>query len=118
MKKLTIIGCIVGLITASLLFWNHKGNPTSAPIIEAHTYMIAPDVFFAGLQHLVAPKTGESPQQLLVRYFKQQNVHLEGTNDVGIFAQEGADTGRLQVRVSAADREKVERLIVQIAEAK
>ena len=119
MKKLTIIGCIVGLvITGSLLFWSHKSNPSSAPIVEAHTYMIAPDVFFAGLRHLVAPKTGESPQQLLVRYFQQQNVQLEGTNDVEVFAQAGTGTGHLQVRFAAADREKVERLIAQIPEAK
>ena len=80
--------------------------------------MIAPDAFFAGLQKLIVPKAAESRQQLLVRYFQQQNIHLEGTNAVGIFVQEGTGTGRLQVCVPATDQERVERLVVQIARAR
>ena len=119
MKKLTLILCVVGLVLiASVLFWRHEGDSGGAPITEAHTYMIAPNEFFAGLQHLIVPKTGESHLELLARYFQQQKIHLEGTNAVGFFPQEATGTGRLQVRVTAADREKVERLIVSIAQAK
>jgi RNA polymerase sigma factor (sigma-70 family) len=101
------------------LLQKQQAPPT--PITDAHTYMIAPDVFFAGLQQLITPKVGESHQQLLIRYLKQQDIYLEDTNAVGIYLQEGTGatgTGRLQVRVTESDREKVERLIVQIAKAK
>jgi hypothetical protein len=119
MKKFGIIGLIVCLaIIAALFSCHHKRHSSITPITEAHVYMIVPDVFFAGLQHLITPKVGESRQQLLIRYFKQQGIYLEDTNAVEIFVQEGTETGRLQVHVTSTDQDKVERLIVQIAKAK
>ena len=120
MKKFTIIGFIVCLaIIVALFFWHHERHPSIAPITEAYVCDIVPDVFFAGLQNLIAPKVGESHQQLLTRYFKQQGIYLEDTtNAVGIYVQKTTGTSVVQVYVTSTDRDKVERLIVQICKAK
>jgi hypothetical protein len=116
MKKFTLIGFTGGLvIIAALLFWHYKRHSN---ITETHVYMIAPDVFFAGLEHLITPKNGESHQQLLTRYFKQQNIYLEDKNAVGVYLNETTGIGHLQVHILASDQEKVEQLITDISKAR
>ena len=116
MKKVTIIGFVlVLLVIAGLLFWHHKQHSSVAPIMEQRIYTITPDTFFASLQHLIAPKDGESHQQLLLRYFKQHGIDID-TKPAALFADEVHS--RLFVRVTKSDQNKVEQLVMEIISSK
>ena len=124
---LTAITISIGFVVASI------GGTASVGIVDAtisgstnqsadvgsemstRTYTIAPDTFFRSLKQQIAPKDGESDIKLLRRYF--QDHHIDFTKPkTALFLDD--KLGKLFVRVTPADQDEVERLIVQIANTK
>jgi hypothetical protein len=106
-------------LAASLVFGlTAIAEPTNsqsqvAPQLSTRIFKITPDAFFSSLKHRIAPKDGESNQQLILCFFKQQHIDLE-KDKAAIFLNE--KKGLLLVRATEEDLDKIERLVAEIAD--
>ena len=113
----TLIQLVVGLALISLLTagcgggkgeaGSGQGQPES---LFSCSYKISPGNFVRNLKALTAPAAGESNQQLLLRFFKENNVAIEPPAAV-LLDEMG---NRLLVRVPETEKEKVEALVGKI----
>jgi beta-galactosidase beta subunit len=92
---------------------NHPTDTTTG--MSTRSYKITPDAFYSSLKHQIVPKDGESDIQLLRRYFQEHHIDLVSPK-AAVFLNE--KLGQLFVRVTPSDQNKVERLVVQIANTK
>jgi hypothetical protein len=119
MKKFTIIGFIVAFVIAGVFLWLHfKHTREVAPQMSLRSYKIEPDIFYSSLRHQFAPKEGESDILLLRRFFTGHNIDLSKPNAEILMIKHKDETDWLLVHVTPEDQDKVERLVVQIANSK
>jgi hypothetical protein len=85
------------------------------PKMSMRSYKITPDTFYSSLKRKIVPKDGESDIKLLQRYFQEHHIDLTKPK-AAVFLNE--KLGKLFVRVTPADQDKVERLVVRIANTK
>ncbi|MEI8291611.1 MAG: hypothetical protein WCH99_19255 [Verrucomicrobiota bacterium] len=110
MKKLYTL--IIGLCLAltSLGGTTNATTTASGEPLLMRTYKISADTFVRNLKQLAPSKSGESNQDLLVRFFKDK--HIETEKPAAVFLDEKRD--RLHVRMTKADQDKVELLIQEV----
>ena len=104
----------VGIVDASI------GGSTNQPAdigpkMSSRSYKITPDTFYGSLKHQIVPKDGESDIQLLRRYFQEHHIDLANPK-AAVFLNE--KLGRLFVRVTPSDQDKVEQLVIHIINSK
>jgi len=75
-----------------------------API---RVYHVSGEKFIPHLKQLVTPKTGESDQDLLLRYFKEQHIKMQKPAMVYLIL----DADILVVHAPGADQAKIESLL-------
>ena len=92
---------------------NETTTASGEPLLS-RSYKISADTFVRNLKQLAPPKSGESNQDLLTRFFKDK--HIEIQKPAAVFLDEKKD--RLLVRMTKADQDKVELLIQMIVNTK
>ena len=94
---------------------DQAGAGTNQPEhLFTRSYKIATATFVGNLKNLAAPKAGESNQQLLIRYFKENNVVIEPPAAL-LLDEQG---NRLLVRASETDKDKIQALFDKIQNGK
>ena len=89
-----------------LFVFNNPGEP-----LQTRMYMIKPESFVRNLKQLAPPKSGESNQDLLVRYFKENGIDTQKPRKVVL----GEKNDWVFVRaVKREQDEKIEELISKI----
>ena len=114
MKALLTIIVGFGLVLTSL------GDPaeetTPAPQLYTRTYNLNPETFVRNLKQLAPPKSEESNQALLARFLKENNVEMGKQRHTSVFWDE--NKGKLRVRATKVEMDKIEILIHQIVNTK
>ena len=104
----------VGIVDASIS--GSTNQPADiGPKMSTRSYKITPDTFYSSLKRQIVPKDGESDIKLLRRFFQEHHIDLANPK-AAVFLNE--KLGQLFVRVTPADQDKVEQLVVQIVNSK
>jgi hypothetical protein len=111
MKKFIAFVFVLGIAFMSFADSTNVTAQSSAEHLISRYYKIddAPS-FFNNLKELESPKQAESNQDLVIRFFKDNNIKLE--KPAAVFWNEGKN--RLYVRVTESDQNKVEALVEKI----
>lgn len=116
MKKLLTVALSLGLLLSGAVGCK-KNKPEAADTSEAQgiplfsqSYPADPATFVPNLKRLAAPRGGESNQNLLARFFKENNIAIDPP--AAVFLDEGGK--RLLVRAPQSDKEKVQALVERI----
>jgi|ERR1035437_617676 hypothetical protein len=104
----------VGIVDASIGSSTNQSADID-PKLSTRTYGITPDTFYSSLKHQIAPKDGESDIKLLRRYFQEHHIDLSSPK-TQVFVSE--KLGKLFVKVTPADQDKVEQLVIHIINSK
>ena len=104
----------VGIVDASI---GGSTNQTSDAGVKmsTRTYGITPQTFYQALRGLITPKEGESDIKLLRRYFQEHGIDLTAPK-TAVFVND--KLGKLLVRVTPKDQDKVEQLVLHIINTK
>ena len=92
---------------------NHPTDTTTG--MSTRSYKITPDTFYSSVKRQIAPKDGESDIKLLRRYFQEHHIDLANPK-AAVFLND--KLGQLFVKVTPADQDKVEQLVMEIANSK
>jgi hypothetical protein len=112
MKLLLISVASVGLVWSSIADSTNKTDATAIEQMFARSYKISPEKFIRNLHKWApTPIEGESDHDLLVRFFKENNVDI--TNPSALFLNERKDT--VYVHSSEKVLNKIPALIDKIA---
>lgn len=110
MKKLLTI--IIGLGLICVGFSETTNAPSSSTSQSTHlsTRIYKAETFFTNLKKQMPPQQGETDQQLVLRYFKLNQIEIEKTGAVYVNDRKR----ELYVRTSPATQDKVETLIAKV----
>ena len=114
MKALLILLLGFGLVLPGLSGTTNEATTASAEPLVARTYKIRADAFVRNLKKLETPKSGESDQDLLVRFFREQRIEIQKPAAVFLDGKQGT----LLVRTTQASQDQIENLIDKIVNTK
>jgi len=114
MKSLLVLLLGLSLVLPSFCGSTNETTTASGAHLLTRSYKISPDAFVQNLKKLAPPKSGESNQQLLVRFFKEN--HIEILKPAAVFLDEKKE--RLLVRTTQTDMDQIESLIQKIMNPK
>ena len=104
----------VGIVDARVSGTTNQPDDTG-PKMSARSYKVTPDTFYSSLKRQIAPKDGESDIKLLRRYFQEHHIDLANPK-AAVFMND--KLGRLFVKVTPSDQDKVEQLVIEIVNSK
>jgi hypothetical protein len=112
MKTLFAIALIVGMAFTGFCGTTNETNGVSSAQTEklaARTYKITTE-FEGNLKHLAGTKKGESNQEMLLRFCKQNGVEIKSPESV--FLNE--KNGMLFAKATKSHQHKIEQIVVAI----
>ena len=110
MKILLAIILGLGLVLASVGAPTNETTTASGERLLTRSYKIDTEAFVKSLKRLAPPKTGESNQDLVVRFFNENRVETQ--RPTSIFLDEKGS--RLLVRATKTEQEKIQTLFKKI----
>lgn len=114
MKALLILLLGFGLVLPGLSSPTNETTTASGEQLVSRVYKMKSDAFVGNLKKLEIPKSGESDQDLLVRFFKDKGIEIQ--KPAAVFLDE--KQGTLFVHTRQADQDQIENLIDKIVNTK
>ena len=111
MKTISLVLLCLTLVSFGLVFTSFGGDtnePYELTPLPTRVYNINGETFMPHLKQLITPKSGESNQDLLLRYFKDQHIEIKKPAAL-IMVLEGDSF--LIVRTTAHDLAEIKRLL-------
>src|SRR5206468_3719911 len=108
----TLLTLIIGF---TLIFnsYGGAGNETTSapgePLVNV-SYHVSTETFVRNLKQLAPPKSGESNQDLLLRFLKENKVEIQKPAAVLLLEKKG----RVLAHMTQADQHKIELLVMKV----
>jgi hypothetical protein len=112
MKTLITFIIGTGLIVSS--FADSAATSAKPPPMYTHVYKLDYGTFVSHLRQLVPPRVGESNEELLLRFAKEQHIKLPKPSSIVLNEKQGW----LKVTMPRAVRAKVDKLVQHVVEGK
>jgi hypothetical protein len=112
----TLLTIIIGLGLASVGFseTTNAVDCSHGTVDHLSTRIYDTTAFFTHLKQQLSPEKGESDQQLVLRYFKQNQIEI--AKPEAVFVNDGKH--QLYVHTSPADQDKIATLIEKVQNGK
>jgi len=100
----------LGLVLTSVGAPTNETTTASGELLLTRSYKIDTETFVKSLKQLAPPKSGESNQDLLVRFFKENRVETQRPTSVYLDEKRN----RLFVRATKIEQDKIQTLFEKI----